>query len=119
MSLVSAVILGAQTHEPSHQIRDHLQPILEGTTCFASLRKYRLNTSAYRLLGWACRRNRQNNSEHAGRWRPLGWFFFGHSYSGGGTSEYSTRLRATERISREVTTALGKQAARATVGVLG
>ena len=45
MSLVSAVILGGQTHEQSHQIRDHLQPILEGTTCFALLRKYRLNTS--------------------------------------------------------------------------
>jgi hypothetical protein len=28
-------------------------------------------------------------------------------------------LRATERVSREVTTALGKQAARAIVGVLG
>jgi hypothetical protein len=31
----------------------------------------------------------------------------------------STGLRATERVSRELTTALGKQAARATVGVLG
>src|SRR5437667_4522156 len=41
------------------------------------------------------------------------------SYSGGGTSEYSTGLRATERVSRELTTALGIQAARATVGVLG
>jgi hypothetical protein len=46
-------------------------------------------------------------------------FFFGHSYSGGRTSEYSTALRATERVSREFTTALGKQAARAIVGVLG
>ncbi|HKN36415.1 MAG TPA: hypothetical protein VJX16_24505 [Terriglobales bacterium] len=49
----------------------------------------------------------------------MGWFFFGDSYSGGGTSEYSTGLRATERVSRELTTALGIQAARATVGVLG
>lgn len=44
-------------------------------------------------------------------------FGFGHSDSG--TPEYSTGLRATERVSRELTTALGKQAARATVGVLG
>ncbi len=43
----------------------------------------------------------------------------GDSYSGGGTSEYSTGLRATERVSRELTTALGILAARATVGVLG
>ena len=48
-----------------------------------------------------------------------GDLFFGDLYSGGGTSEYSTGLRATERVSRELTTALGKQAARATVGVLG
>ena len=83
------------------------------------MRNYRLHASAYRLLGWASQHNRQNNSEHAGRWRPLGWFFFGDSYSGGGTSEYSTGLRATERVSRELTTELGIQAARATVGVLG
>jgi hypothetical protein len=56
---------------------------------------------------------------HAGRWRPLGWFFFGASYSEGGTSEYSTGLQATERVSREVTTVLGKRAARAIVGMLG
>jgi hypothetical protein len=31
----------------------------------------------------------------------------------------TSRLRATERVSRELTTALGNQAARATVGVLG
>ena len=36
-----------------------------------------------------------------------------------GPPEYSTGLRATERVSRELTTALGIQAARATVGVLG
>ena len=38
MSLVSAVILGGQTHEPSHQIRDHLRPILArgyNLLCFA------------------------------------------------------------------------------------
>jgi hypothetical protein len=59
-------------------------------------------------------------SEQLGCWAVTAFgFLFGHSYSGGGTSEYSTGLRATERVSREVTTALGKQAARATVGVLG
>jgi len=34
------------------------------------------------------------------------------------TSEYSTELRATERVSRELTTALGIPAACATVDVL-
>jgi hypothetical protein len=34
-------------------------------------------------------------------------------------NDNSTALRATERVSREFTTALGKQAARAIVGVLG
>jgi hypothetical protein len=67
----------------------------------------------------ASRRNRQNDSEHAGRWRPLGWFFFGDSYSEGGISEYSTGLQATERASCEVTPALRKRAARAIVGALG
>jgi hypothetical protein len=45
--------------------------------------------------------------------------FFGDLYSGGWTSEYSTGLRATERVSREVTTALCKQAARAIVASCG
>ena len=48
-----------------------------------------------------------------------GDLFFGDLYSGGGTSEYSTGLRATERVSRELTTVLSIQAAGAPVGVLG
>ena len=49
--------------------------------------------------------------------KPLGNIFFAHSDTEGGISEYSTGLRAAERVTKEVTTALGKQAARANIAV--
>ena len=49
----------------------------------------------------------------------FGLVLLGDSYSRGGTSEYSTGLRAAERVSRELTTVLGIQAAGAPVGALG
>ncbi len=49
--------------------------------------------------------------------KPLGNIFFAHSDTEGGISEYSTGLRAAERVTKEVTAALGKQAARASVAV--
>ncbi len=47
--------------------------------------------------------------------RPMGSIFFAHSDSEGGISEYSTALKAAERASREVMTALERDAARRTV----
>jgi len=49
--------------------------------------------------------------------KPFGNVFFGHSDSEGGITEYSTALRAATRVSGEVKTALGKQAAKTTVAV--
>ncbi len=48
--------------------------------------------------------------------RPMGNIFFAHSDSEGGISEYSTALKAANRASKEALAALGKQAARSTVG---
>jgi protoporphyrinogen oxidase len=47
--------------------------------------------------------------------KPMGGIFFGHSDSEGFISEYSTALKAAERVSKEVMAALGKQVKRAGV----
>ncbi len=51
--------------------------------------------------------------------QPLGNIFFAHSDSEGGVSEYAAALRAAERTSREVLTALEKESSRRAVHALG
>ncbi|HEV3254695.1 MAG TPA: FAD-dependent oxidoreductase [Candidatus Acidoferrales bacterium] len=49
--------------------------------------------------------------------KPMGNIFFGHSDSEGYITEYTTALKAANRVAKEVTAALGKQAARSTIAV--
>ena len=78
------------------------------------MRDYRLHKSAYRLLGGPPRRNRQNNSEHAGRWRPFGLVLLRRLVFRKRDLRVLDRAPSEERVSHR--TALGKWAARAIGG---
>ena len=118
MSLVSAMIRGEQAYEPSHQIRDHFQTILEvHLPCFDEELPLACVSLSITWVG----RPAQPSEQLGACWAvaTFGLVLLRRLVFRRRDLEYSTGLRATERVSRELTTAPGKQAAHATVGVLG
>ena len=83
------------------------------------MRNYRLHAPAHRLLGWASQHNRPRTTRSMLRDGNLWIGPSSETRVPEETSEYWTGLRAAERVSRELTTVLGIQAAGAPVGVLG